>query len=113
MISTILLSGVIVVGFPAQAKATADETDLQAYKRAAAQIGRDPDAHVKLALWCEAHGLSAERTRELTMAVLRDPSHALARGLLGLVAYQGKWQRPEQVSHSTSYASSKARTDLR
>jgi Pretoxin HINT domain len=100
MISAILLSGAIVVAFPAQTGASADQTDLDAYKAAAARAGRDPDAHVKLALWCEAHGLSAERTRQLAMAVLRDPSHALARGLLGLVAFEGKWQRPEQVSRS-------------
>ena len=59
-----------------------------------------PDAHVRLALWCEAHGLSAERTRELTLAVAREPAHSLARGLLGLVAHDGKWQRPEEVSRS-------------
>src|SRR5262249_20323528 len=54
-------------------------------------------AQVRLALWCEAHGLPAERMKHLALAVLYDPSNALARGLLGLVADQGKWERPEVV----------------
>ena len=29
---------------------------------------------------------------------LSDPANALARGLLGLVEYQGKWQRPDEIS---------------
>ena len=36
--------------------------------------------------------------KHLAMAVLYDPSNGLARGLMGLVAYQGKWERPDQVS---------------
>jgi tetratricopeptide (TPR) repeat protein len=72
--------------------------DREAYESAAAKAGRDPDAQVRLALWCEAHGLSAERMKHLGLAVLSDPPHALARGLLGLVDYQGKWQRPDEIS---------------
>ena len=64
---------------------------------ARSQVGRDPKAHVRLALWCESHGLRSERMKHLALAVLYDPSHALARGLLGMVAYQGKWGRPEVV----------------
>jgi hypothetical protein len=73
--------------------------DLKAYQEAKAKAGRDADAQVKLALWCEAHGLAAERIKHLVLATLIDPSHAAARGLLGLISYQGKWQRPDQVSH--------------
>ena len=49
-------------------------------------------------MWCESHGLGAERMKHLAMAVLYDPSNGLARGLMGLVAYQGKWARPDEVS---------------
>src|SRR5262249_12724053 len=59
--------------------------------------GRDARAHVRLALWCEAHGMTAERMKHLAIAVMNDPSNALARGLLGLVAFNGKWDRPEIV----------------
>ena len=53
---------------------------------------------MKLALWCEAHGLSAERTKHLMLAVLLDPANTAARGLMGLVSYQGKWQAPADVA---------------
>jgi tetratricopeptide (TPR) repeat protein len=71
--------------------------NLSAYLAAKNQVGRDPNAHVRLALWCESHGLQSERMKHLALAVLYDPSHALARGLLGMVSYQGKWGRPEVV----------------
>jgi hypothetical protein len=67
------------------------------YEAAVTEAGRDPDAHVKLALWCEAHGLKGEQIKHLALAVLIDPRNTTARGLMGLVAYQGKWQRPEAV----------------
>jgi hypothetical protein len=41
--------------------------------------------------------MSAERMRHLAMAVLYDPSNALARGLMGLVAHKGTWGRPEEI----------------
>ena len=73
-------------------------TDRSTYEAAKKEAGRDAKAHVRLALWCEAHGMSAERMKHLAMAVLYDPSNGLARGLMGLVAYQGKWERPDEVS---------------
>ncbi len=66
-------------------------------RRPRAKAGHDAKAHVRLALWCESHGMSAERMKHLAMAVLYDPSNGLARGLMGLVAYQGKWERPDVV----------------
>ena len=67
-------------------------------RRAKTSVGRDAEAHVRLALWCEAHGLQAERLKHLALAVLTDPTNATARGLMGLVAYRGRWQRPEAVA---------------
>ena len=77
-----------------------EPSKLGEYKAAAAEAGHDPNAHVRLALWCEAHGLTAERLKHLSLAVLYDPSNALARGLMGLVAYHGKWDRPDVVGQS-------------
>jgi hypothetical protein len=71
---------------------------LSDYRKAEAAVGRDPDAHVRLALWCEANGLEAERGKHLALAVLHDPSHASARGLMGLVTYGNRWRRPEAVA---------------
>jgi hypothetical protein len=77
--------------------ASAGPEELRTYREAADRAGRDPEAHVRLALWCEAQGLDAERVRHLGMAVLADPSHALARGLLGLVRDGDGWGRPDVV----------------
>jgi hypothetical protein len=71
---------------------------MASYEAARAKAGREADAHVRLALWCEAHGLEAERLKHLAIAVLADPAHATARGLMGLVAYRGGWCSPEAVS---------------
>jgi hypothetical protein len=72
--------------------------DRAAYEAARKHAGGDADAQVRLALWCERHGMTAERMKHLAAAVLTDPSNALARGLLGLVARDGKWERPDDIS---------------
>ncbi|HEV3121678.1 MAG TPA: hypothetical protein VGY53_07240, partial [Isosphaeraceae bacterium] len=72
--------------------------DLKTYEDAKAHAQRDPEAHVRLALWCEAHGLDALRLKHLAIAVLASPQNATARGLLGLVSFRGQWQKPEAVS---------------
>ena len=68
------------------------------YDQMKASAGRDPASQIKLALWCEAHGLEGQKLKHLAMAVLADPSHAMARGLMGLVEYGGRWRRPETVA---------------
>jgi tetratricopeptide (TPR) repeat protein len=78
--------------------AAAPPSDLAGYEAAKKEAGRDADSQVRLALWCEAHGLSAERVKHLGLAVLADPANALARGLSGLVEYQGKWKHPDEIS---------------
>ena len=97
MTPSILLSAAVIIGAFQGDSAPTNLTDLTVYNSTAAEAGRDPNAHVRLALWCEAHGLSAERIKHLSLAVMYDPRNTIARGLLGLVAYQGKWKRPEQV----------------
>jgi hypothetical protein len=72
-------------------------SDRAAYEAARAGAGSDAAAQVRLALWCEAHGLMAERLRHLSLAILYQPSNPLARGLLGLVRYRQQWARPEAV----------------
>ncbi len=100
MMSTVLwCCALLVAGHEGdQPSAPLALADREAYESAAAKAGRDPDAQVRLVLWCEAHGLSAGRIKHLGLAVLSDPTNVLARGLLGLVAYQGKWQRPDEIS---------------
>ena len=71
-----------------------------AYEAAAASAGRDAEAQVRLALWCEARGMAAERTKHLTRAVLIDPENAKARGLLGQVKLDGRWLRTSDVARA-------------
>src|SRR5689334_7378694 len=90
MISTLLLCSGLMA-------AVVSDGDRAAYEAAQAQAGRDASAHVKLALWCEQHGLTAERARHLALAALNDPKNAMARGLMGLVQVDGAWRRPAEV----------------
>ncbi len=113
MVSALLVSAVMA--------AAPTDADRAAYESAQAQAGRDADAHVKLALWCEQHGMTAERARQLAQAILIDPKNAAARGLMGLVQFGGSWQHPEdlparlnadaeQTAKFTEYVARRART---
>jgi hypothetical protein len=90
--------GLIVCSAVLAANPAETPTTPATYAEARAKAGRSPDEQVKLALWCEAHGLAAERLHHLTLAVLADPRHAAARGLMGLVSLEGRWLRPESVA---------------
>ncbi len=109
MFCTLLMCGALLGVDPdlAGPSTPAAASDLSAYDTARRQAGRDPNAHVRLALWCESHGLRSERMKHLALAVMYDPSHALARGLLGMISHQGKWGRPEvvgeQIDHDPAY----------
>ena len=96
MINAFLIAGALVASASGDDVAkTATAADREYYTSAAGAAGHDPGAQVRLALWCEAHGLSAERAKHLALAVLYDPSNALAHALQGLVSFGGKWSRPE------------------
>jgi tetratricopeptide (TPR) repeat protein len=95
MVHAILLYCMMLAGNGIPAEAAAK--DRPAYEAAAAKAGKNAAAHVQLALWCETHGMPAERIKHLDMALSLDPSNALARGLYGLVTFQGKWAKPDQV----------------
>lgn len=75
---------------------------LKQYESAKAKAGRDSGSQVRLALWCEARGLNAERTKHLALAVLSDPKNSTARGLLGLIANGNRWERPEAIADQRS-----------
>lgn len=72
-------------------------SEQRTYDAAQAKAGMDAEVQVKLALWCEARGWSAGRLKHLALAVLIEPDQTTARGLLGLVAYNGKWTTPENL----------------
>jgi Pretoxin HINT domain len=97
MISALLLSCGLLTAGPEIATGPSVE-DRATYQAAKARAGRDPDAHVRLALWCEAHGLEAERLKHLSLAALTDPTYSTARALMGLVSEGGRWGRPESIA---------------
>jgi hypothetical protein len=91
------LVGSLLVAVVSGGSATPASEDLAAYESARAKVGRDAEAHIRLALWCERRGLEAERARHLALAVLIEPGNVTARGLLGLVKHEGKWEDPAKV----------------
>src|SRR5262245_2426111 len=78
-----------LVAIPVASPPAGAASDLAEYEAALKKTGRDAAAHVRLALWCEAHGLLAEQRKHLTLAVLIEPRNATARGLMGLASYRG------------------------
>ncbi|MFO0892499.1 MAG: HEAT repeat domain-containing protein [Isosphaeraceae bacterium] len=99
MVSVLLVStALLALGADSSVPGSPGPADRAAYEAAKSRVGRDPDSHVRLALWCEAHGLTAERIKHLARAVLSDPTHATARGLLGLVPFKGQWKTPDAVT---------------
>lgn len=70
---------------------------LRVYETRKSKAGADASSQVDLALWCEANGLKAERTKHLNRAVLAEPKSTRARGLLGQVEVKGGWDNPDGV----------------
>src|SRR4051794_28316575 len=98
MIPTMSLGMFLAVVAFADLPAPRGPEALDTYRDLAAKAGRGADAQVRLALWCDANGLEAERVKHLALAVLIEPGHATARGLLGLMRDGSKWRRPEEVA---------------
>ena len=68
------------------------EDDLATYGAAARRAGHDAEAHVRLALWCEARGLDADRaTPSLSEALRLNPHDACARGVSGQIRQGVSW----------------------
>jgi hypothetical protein len=97
MVSTVLVCAAFLTLDSPPAAIKADPADRAAYEAERAKTGRDPDAQVRLALWCEANGLTSERLKHLALAVLANPAHTAARGLLGLVPYKGQWKTTDAI----------------
>jgi len=101
MFATLIVAVMTMVAGSDDSSTTAPTADdFKAYEAAKTKVGRDATSQVRLALWCEKHGLSAEKVKHLALAVLANPADSTARGLLGLVAYQGKWKTPEAIKNS-------------
>ncbi len=71
--------------------------ELSAYESAAAKAGRDVVAHIRLASWCELHGMHVERHKHLGIALELAPDNPAVHGLLGQVSDGGEWRMPQAV----------------
>jgi hypothetical protein len=80
---------------------TSNPADNTAYEAARARAGKDPAKLLKLALWCEAHGMDTEKKLHLEESARLDPKGAAAHGLLGLLDDHGQWVTPEAVAART------------
>lgn len=69
--------------------------DEYAQRKQAAKL--DPKAQVSLALWCERHGMTAERNRHLALAAQRNPDDPRIRSLLGQIPDGDGWKRADQA----------------
>jgi hypothetical protein len=96
--STNVLAFPILIILTSQGPVQPSAADLRSFEAARVEAGKDPAKLVRLALWCDAHGLPDQRRAALEEVVRIDPSHTAARGLLNQVSYQRRWEAPEAVS---------------
>jgi Pretoxin HINT domain len=96
MISITLIGACLLLAFPEEPPLRSH--DLETYQALKAKGGKDAKPQVKLALWCEAHGLNSQRIKHLAQAVLSDPKDVTARGLMGLLAFGERWESIERVA---------------
>ena len=82
-------------------KATPADGDQAGYEAILKKTAETATAQIQLALWCEAHGMGPERDLHLQRAIKLEPGNALARSLLGMMAFKGQWTKPEQVEQAT------------
>ena len=73
MLSILLICLGLVADDGAQPPAKAVPRPRRLRGRPQSRAGHDARAHVRLALWCEAHGMTAERMKHLAAAVAPRP----------------------------------------
>jgi len=72
--TTLMLAGIcagLIAGSPISDLASRAASPQQAYREVRARASRSPEDQDKLALWCEAHGLTADRLHHLTLSRAR------------------------------------------
>jgi hypothetical protein len=94
MLHMALVSCWLLTAMPADSPTPAE---LSVYQAAAAKAGGDALAHIRLASWCEIHGMQVERHKHLGIALELSPDHPAVHGLLGQVRDNGEWRMPQAV----------------
>jgi hypothetical protein len=93
-----LLAIPAILAFAAPAQGPLKPAEKKLYDTARAAAAGDAAKLTTLALWCESHGMDAERAELLAEAVKADPDHPLARGLQRQVEHDGRWETPEEAA---------------
>ena len=93
-----LAPGILFLIAVVPASGAVGEADPAEHRRESDDASQKSRTQVQQALRCEARGMSAERLKHLARAILADPTNATARGLMGLVADEGQWRKPEDVA---------------
>lgn len=93
-----LLAIPVILAFAAPARDSLKPAEKKLYDTAKAAAAGDAAKLTTLALWCESHGMDAERAELLAEAVEADPDHPLARGLQRQVAHGERWETPEEAA---------------
>ncbi|WP_435020366.1 polymorphic toxin-type HINT domain-containing protein [Tundrisphaera sp. TA3] len=102
MTLAVMLAAGILTTSPGSPASPPPHASRAAYEAERDRAGADADSQIRLALWCEAHGLPAERLKHLALACLRDPKNTAARGLMGVVRFRDRWASPEKVASQLS-----------
>jgi hypothetical protein len=85
--------------------------ELRVYQAAVAKAGENVAAHIRLASWCELHGMQVERQKHLGIALELAPENPTVHGLLGQVADNGYWRVPQAMVEDY-LTDAKAKTNL-
>jgi hypothetical protein len=72
-------------------------------KRAAVAETHDADAHYRLALWCQEHGLAAYALRHHRAVVTLDPDHRAARRALGYEHVRDRWVKGKEAKRAKGF----------
>jgi hypothetical protein len=72
-------------------------------KRATAARTPDADAHYRLALWCQEHGLAAYALRHHRAVVTLEPDHRAARRALGYERVRGRWVKGKEAKRAKGF----------
>jgi hypothetical protein len=110
MVAALVIGATMLAVEPAAAVSANGDGATATYCALKNQAGGGADANLRLALWCESHGLLAERLEHLSRAVLSQQDNPVARALLGMVRYEGRWQHPDEIAERARSDESLQRT---
>jgi hypothetical protein len=98
MVAALWIGAALIAAEPPAAGSISGDNASATYAALKSQVGASADANVRLALWCESHGLIGEGVEHLARAVRADPDNTLARALQGMVRHKGRWMRPDEIA---------------